>query len=1051
MAVIKHWSIGQLGKGPIILDGKLYEQGYDENGKPGIEGYVPTDPVDWKTDNRPLQNLVENDEKLNTHIQINSTQIGNGIFQEIGNKFLVSIIPNKLTRQEIHEIFVFKEERYKILNFKLPDGFRYFWDEIKDDLTDPNDFNTIIGSEVAPETAKWYWKQWVDGVIAENDFTEVDSSTVITNQADKKLVKEVLQNRARLEGITPLHVDNGVAFINGSYSTVAYSKAVYDENSFHDVGSTRYYDTASGADTLLKMFEDEFKLIYSDANPEHWEVTLTIDEIDVTGLDPHEEYNIYVTIGNNTTHYHGQFFPLLAAEIIWDQGGKLDYMYDRIIEIGEILIPFPAQIYNIEHENTPLREYDPRYKLKTSGFGYPQSADPNVVIRQSGINLRCDDKGVLPVEEVHIYREFEVKEAFLDTSAAAGDSIRLSIPIHNQGTQIELSFEFTDHIIKGEGRWDDFYNTWITGYEPDPDAIKNINSITELNGDIYFSYHHKMYKLVQNPNLPHPHEGPSLDSISTSIDDGEFTFGTSNDASSNKVEGNDSDDWDATQVITAIHAYDGWIYIGTSNGYLYRYQPGVPNNTIEQVNVIGTPSELGKINTFYTWQATNLLAVGTDNGFYLIQHSGGNPINVDVIDRTTVSPSLDDASVTAFTEVSKYGPGFVQVLIAGTQYRGIYYYGDREFNSGKRLHHDDNYTNFVLGGSGFVQNRRDQNGDPIDFSNNFVTIKQFVKHKNKQDANIYMIVGVEADSTAWDDDFGHHTPGDDELWRVVDGNNEGDHENFAYQRINLYQTNIWKKGNLLKNASFEEGTSSPSNWFMTGGAATDSFIKAEDGFFEIYKGQLTNNSGNSLSVWQIYNPNSIISAGDYTFSIYLSNNTENPIDVEISLESLDISGLNILESNSEAITIQNSNAWSRYHVTLSVSNPNATQLRASIKLAQTGQISFDGARLEEGSSPTSFINTALDETNFSPSNQACEILAGASYNNHIILGGLRDVRGEDGSQMNAPGYTYPPGAPTDQEYPARPDGGIDSDIDTVNGNLTNTIDNKYVDYYWDKG
>ena len=1049
MAVIKHWSIGQLGKGSIVLDGVLYEQGYDVNGKPGIEAYVPTDPVDWKTDNRPLQNLVENDEKLNTHIQINSTQVGNGIFQEFGDKFLVSIIPNKLTRTEINEIFIFKEERHKIINFELPKGYRYFWSEIEDELNE--DKQTVIGTENTPYTAKWYWKQWVDGVIIENDFTEVDNSSVITNDDDKKLVKEILQNRARLEGLTPLHVASGVAFINGSYSTVEYSKAVYDENSYSLVSGVKYYNTDSGADTLLKLLEDELKKVYSDANPAIWKVELTIDDIDTTGLDPHNEYNIIVTIGNNTTTYHGQFFPLIAAEIIWDQGGKLDTLYDRIIEIGEVLIPFPAQIYNVENENTPFREYDPRYKLKTSGFGYPQSADPDVVIRHSGINLKCDNKGLLPVEEVEIFRDFENKEVFLDTSGASQDTIRLSIPIHNQGTQIELSYEVTEHIEKGEGRWDDFYSTWINGYEPDPTAVKNITAITELNNDIYFAYHHKLYKLIQNPNLPHPHEGPSLDSISTSIDEGEFTFGAVDDVNSNTVSGNTSNSWDAQETITALHTYDGWIYIGTSNGYIYRFQPDILHNNIEQVQVLGAPDDLEKINTFYTWEATGLLAVGTNNGAYLIRHESGQPIKEEIEGADAIIPSLDNSVVTAFTEVSKYGTGYTQILIIGTKYNGIYYYGDREFNSGQRLHHDDNYTNFVINGSGFVQNRRDQNGAPEDFSDNYVIIKKFLKHKNKQDSNIYMIVGIEENSTAWEDDFGTHTPGDDELWRLIDGNNEGDHENFAYQRINLYKTNIWKIGNLLQNASFEDGVITPSNWFLTGAAAEDSFTKSENGYFELYNGKLSNNSGNNLSVWQVYFPASSLTQGeDYTFSIYLSNKSSGAINASINIEALDISGSTVIESNSTNITLSD-NAWNRYSVALNISNPNSAQIKVSINLAEIGQIEFDGAKLEQASSPSSFITAGLDETDFTINKEACELLDGISYNNHIILGGLRDVRGEDGNQMNVPGYTYPPGAPADEEYPNRPDGGINSGIDTIDGSITNTIDSQYVDYLSNNG
>jgi len=1043
MAIIKRWSIGELGKGPITIDNVTYTQGLDNEGKPGVQGYVPTDFVDWRTDNRPLIDLTDNDEKLNSNIELNSLQIGNGIFQELGNQFLASIVDNKMTLSEIYDIIRFAEERFKVINMQLPKGYRYFWTDIEDSLSE--DFNTTIGSESTTDTARWYWKEYVDGNLTDPTFAEVDTSTVITDSGDRELVKEVLQNRVHLEGITPLHISSGVAFINGNYSTIADDKAVYDETSYHMVGSVKHYDTSSNVDTLIKEMEDEIKLRYPDANPNTWEVTLVVTEEDVTGVDPHDEYDFYVTIGSSTIVYHGQFIPLMVANIAWDNSPKLDNLYQMAFDIGEIIVPHPAQIYNIDRENISFREYDPRYKVQTSGYAYQQSADPNIIIRQSGRNFDCDGRGILPVNNVVMQREFEAKEATIDTSGAVGGVANVLIPIQNQSTQLELSYEFTQHIIQGEGRWDDFYGTWISGYEPDPYAIKNVTTIAEFDNAIYFAYHHKLYRLVQNPNLPYPHEGPSLDNISTSIDEGEFTFGQNVSVNDNRVDGNDSNDFDATNFISSIVTYDGWLYIGTSNGYLYRFQQGVTggNNIIEQVTVIGNPADLQFINALYVWQATNQLAIGTDQGFRLLKHIGGIPSNVTIEDLGTESPPISFTKVTAFTEVSKYGAGFVQTLIIGTQNKGIYYYGDRDFNSGREFHHDDNYTNFVLDGSGDVQ-------FAPDFSNNYCTIKKFIKHKSQQDSNIYMLVELDNEISAsdWDDDFGHHTVDDNELWRLIDGNNEGDHESFAYQRINLYESTTWKIGNLLKNADFELGVP-PTNWSTQLGSGT--FTKTENGKFNLYKGQIHNPAANSLRVFQNYAPAgglgiTAIESKTFTFSIYMDNLNASSASVTFGIEGLDGTGINVLDSQSSTISITSQNVWNRYSVSATFSSTAIVQARVYVEATTAVDIGIDAARFEEGAVAKEFNSGGIDETDFTPSKHACSINDMISFNDHIILGGERDIKGEYGGQKDEPGYTYPPGAPADEEYPSRPDGGINSGIDTVDGNSTNTIDEDVIDY-----
>ena len=1040
MATIKRWALGKLGEGPIELKGVQYTQGLDDEEQPGIQGMVPTDYVDWEITNRPLIDLTDNDEKLNTHIEINARQIGNGIFEELGDKFLVSIINNKLTRAEIYKIIKFKEERYKVINMRIPDGYRYQWTEIADDLTE--DYNTVIGTESTTDSARWYWKQWVDGVIVEDEFTEVDTSTVITDANDRQLVKEVLNNRAQLLDLTPLHVDSGVAFINGNYSTITESKSVYDESSFHMVGPVKHYDTSSGSDTLLKDIEDEVKRQYSSVTPETWEITLVITEVDVTGTDPHDEYDLYVTIGSNNYQYHGQFIPLIVADFIWAHSDALDLLYDKLFGIGEILIPNPAQRYDVSNENTPFREYDPRYKTKTSGHGYPQSDDPNVLIRQSGRNFVCDNKGILPVNNAQLFREFEAKETTIDTSGAVNDTVNIDIPIKDQATQVELRYEFTDHIKDGEGRWDDYYATWIAGYEPGPTAVKNINAIAEFDSAIYFAYHHKLYRLVQNTSEI---SGDSLDTITTSIDEGEFTFGLAASAPDNTVVGNDSDDFEAGETITALATYDGWLYIGTSNGYLFRFQQGGTgaNNTIEQVTAAGNPVDFGRINSLYVWSATDQLAVGANYGFRLIEHQEGNPTNVTIEDLGTETPLIAAGAVTAFTETSKYGSGYVQVLLVGTVNQGIYYYGDRDFNSGRRLHHDDNYPNFVIAGSGDIH-------FDDDYASNYCTIKKFIKHKSEQDADMYMLVGIgESDDgcMAWDDGFGHHEPGDDELWKIIDGNNEGDHEHFNFQKEYIYESHIWAIDNLLTNADFEEGTTAPDNWTATGATGGATFTKTEDGRFNIYSGLMHNIASNNLQTNQTYAPSGglgIIDAKTFTFSIYLKNNNAAPITVEIGIKGLNNVGTE-LESGSTNVNLTSQNVWGRYTITKTFSNV-IYQLRPYIKITTAGDITIDAAKLEEAASATAFNAGGVTTTDFTNSNHACYINDMASFNDHIIVGGLRDVRGEDGDHFNSPGYSYPAGAPADEEYPCRPDGGINSGIDTIDGSATNTIDNVIVDY-----
>lgn len=1048
MALIKKWSLGKLGEGPITLDGVTYTQGLDENDKPGIEGYVPTDYVDWEIDNRPLINLVDNDGKLNEHIEINSRQVGNGIFRELGDKFLVTIVDNKFTRSEIYDIVKFKEERFKVINMKLPAGYRYLWADIEDDLI--ANFNVVRGTETTTDSARWYWKQWVDGNITDDTFDEVDTSTVITNADDRSFVKEILNNRARLEGLTPLHIDSGVAFINGNYSTVRESKAVYDEDSSHIVGSSTHYDTSSGADTLIKDIEDEIKIRYSDATPETWEVTLVITEVDITGTDPHEEYDLHVTIGGNSSQYHGQFIPLIVADFIWDQGEALDLLYAKVFDIGEMLIPNPAQIYDVYQENTPFREYDPRYKVKTAGYAYPQSADPDTIIRQAGRNFACDDKGILPVNNAKIFREFESKETFIDTSAAVSDVADITIPIEGQSLQVELSYEVSSHIEAGEGRWDDFYATWITGYEPADDAVKKIKSIAEFDGAIYFAYHHKLYRLVQNPNLPAPNEGASLDDISTGVDAGEFTFGSIESSSDNRVTGNDADGFNAGDTITAIAAYDEWLYIGTSNGFLFRFQQGGTgaDNTIEQVTEAGTPAAFGSVNALYVWAATNQLAIGNNQGFNLLEHSGGNPSNVPILDLGTELPLIGSGPVVSFSETSKYGTGLVQTLLIGTHLNGVYYYGDRNFNSGFRLHHDDNYPNFVNDASGDMHYRTSPPYPSTSFSDNRCTIKKFIRHKTEQDSDMYALVGIDSEDNgcvAWDDDFGHHEPDDDELWKIIDGNNEGDHEHFIFQRMKLYEPRVWAINNLLTNADFEDGEP-PTDWAATGAVGGATFTREEGGRFNIYRALMHNVASNTLTASQTYDPSGI-GITTYTFSIYLRNDQATSINAEIGIIGLDNTGSPIGgESASSVETLTTQNVWNRYTITKTFSSALVYQARVYVKITAEGDVSIDAAKLEEAASATDFNAGGVTITDFMEDGRACYLNDMISFNNHIIIGGLKDVRGEDGLQMTVPGYSYPTGAPADEEYPNRPDGGIDSSIDTVNGSAINSLDDTIVNY-----
>jgi len=1045
MALIKKWSLGPLGDGPITINGVTYIQGIDDDGKPGVQGYVPADYVEWQTDNRPLIDLTDNDEKLNTHVELNSLQIGNGVFEELGEKFLVSIVDNEMSRDDLYNLFLFTEDRFKVINMQLPKGYRYYWANIEDYLT--ADLAVVVGDYDETDTAKWYWKEWVDGTIIEDEFTEVDSSSVITNSGDRALVKEVLQNRARLADITPLHADTGVAFINGNYSSVETAKAIYDESSYSVISSKTHYNTTSGADTLLKDIEDEIKEAYPEDGTV--KVTFVITEFDPTGIDPHDEYDFYVTIASSTTIYHGQYTPLMLAAIAWANKPELDALYAMTFDIGELLIPHPAQKYDVTRENLPFREYDPRYKTATSGYAYPQSADPDVIIRQGGRNFDCNDRGILPVSNTRIFREFEGKEAELDVSGAIGTVATPDIPIKDQSTQVELSYEFTQHIIQGEGRWDDLYNTWISGYEPDPYAIKDVAAIAEFDSAIYFAYHHKLYRLVKNASAS---TGDSLDTISTSIDEGEMTFGHTADANANRVEGNDADDFDATETITALATYDGWLYIGTSNGYLYRFQSGGTGatNTIEQVTAAGIPAALQAVNTLYVWTVPDQLAVGTDLGFRLLEHDGADaPQNVTITDLGTESPTLATTSVTAFTETSKYGSGYVQVLIIGTENNGIYYYGDRDFNSTRQLHHDDNYTNFVLNGLGAIQYASD-------FSSNYCTIKAFVKHKTQQDATIYMLVGIGDSSVEWDDDFGNHKPGDDELWRLVDANNEGDHEHFAYQRLNLYESETWRIDNFLENADFENGNP-PDDWTFTGGIPGSVILdRRYGGNFNVYQAGLVNIDANTARVSQTYSPSGGLGVTPgtpktFTFSIYMQNLTDLAASLEIGIEGLDNTGLVILESNSTAVNITTKDVWTRYTVTDTFSNVATVKARVYIKSTAAVQIGIDAAKLEESATATAFNSGGVNTSSFTSDNHACFINDIVSYSDHILMGGLRDTRGEWGGHKDEVGYSYPTGAPADEEYPNRPDGGINSAIDTVDGSTTDTLGSAVVEYLSSNG
>jgi len=99
MSVIKRWSTGSIGnpypdhtdRGNPNTKGLAYDTNNNVLG-PGIEAYIEEDEVLASSDNRPLQNLVENDITLDKNISDVASEVDHGIFKDRYNEFSINIL-----------------------------------------------------------------------------------------------------------------------------------------------------------------------------------------------------------------------------------------------------------------------------------------------------------------------------------------------------------------------------------------------------------------------------------------------------------------------------------------------------------------------------------------------------------------------------------------------------------------------------------------------------------------------------------------------------------------------------------------------------------------------------------------------------------------------------------------------------------------------------------------------------------------------------------------------------------------------------------------------
>jgi hypothetical protein len=93
MSRVKQWSTGSLGN--VYPDhtnvGNPNTRGLDTNGVPGVEGYVMEDPVNAADDNRPLENLAQNDITLENNLSDVASEVDTGVFSGRYNEFNIEI------------------------------------------------------------------------------------------------------------------------------------------------------------------------------------------------------------------------------------------------------------------------------------------------------------------------------------------------------------------------------------------------------------------------------------------------------------------------------------------------------------------------------------------------------------------------------------------------------------------------------------------------------------------------------------------------------------------------------------------------------------------------------------------------------------------------------------------------------------------------------------------------------------------------------------------------------------------------------------------------
>ena len=97
MARVKKWSSGTIGNEyPDHSErGNPNTKGLTTEGIPGVEGYIEEDRVVAHEDNRPLINLSQNDQVLETNVASVASEVDYGVLKETDKEFKVEVFNQK--------------------------------------------------------------------------------------------------------------------------------------------------------------------------------------------------------------------------------------------------------------------------------------------------------------------------------------------------------------------------------------------------------------------------------------------------------------------------------------------------------------------------------------------------------------------------------------------------------------------------------------------------------------------------------------------------------------------------------------------------------------------------------------------------------------------------------------------------------------------------------------------------------------------------------------------------------------------------------------------